>query len=206
MPFTDGNAERRNLTILSLSIIVFFLGDAELEGDRIGLPLINVVFTNHQVLIAIVWAMLAWFVFRHWQENHDDYVGKLNETIRAKAERSRHVKRVVKAAANKESSDAVEVEIHDLRRQPIGREWKASFTTRRPGEAINTDPKMKYFVFKGWKGRLSMTILKMSLSLTNGFIIGYWTPYVLCFFAVILGIDAWCTPNDLVGVPDQNKG
>jgi len=66
MPYSDSNPERRNLTVLSLAIIVYYLAGGEFLNNEVKLVIINAKFNNPSVLIAFVWVMLCWFLFRYF--------------------------------------------------------------------------------------------------------------------------------------------
>ncbi len=66
MSISDNNSERKNLTILSLAIILFYLGGGNVSGSGIRLQVVNVTFSNPEVLIYFVWGMLVWFCYRYW--------------------------------------------------------------------------------------------------------------------------------------------
>jgi hypothetical protein len=69
MALQDSNAERRNLTVLSVSIILYFLAGGALTSDIVRLQVINVEFQNPEVLKYFVWILLLWFGFRYWLLN-----------------------------------------------------------------------------------------------------------------------------------------
>ena len=73
MALYDSNSERRNLTVLSLSIIIFYLADGEFINDAIRLQIINVHFNNPAVLAYLVWIMLIWFLYRYWVTNQNSW-------------------------------------------------------------------------------------------------------------------------------------
>jgi len=78
MPINDSNNERRNLTVLSLSIIAFYVGEGELgQNGVLNLPLINISFHNGHFLGYLVWIVLFWFAFRYWIENKEDAKDKI---------------------------------------------------------------------------------------------------------------------------------
>lgn len=66
MPINDNNPERKNLIILSISIILFYLADGTIDGNVIRLPIINIKFNNPSALIYFIWTLLAWFLYRYW--------------------------------------------------------------------------------------------------------------------------------------------
>ena len=62
---SDGNPERRNLVLLSIAIIVFYIADGEIIDNTLKLQFINIQFNNFQILSTIVLVMLLWFLFRY---------------------------------------------------------------------------------------------------------------------------------------------
>lgn len=81
MPITDSVPERRNLVLLSLSIIVFYLAGGQLSDQVIRLQIVNVTFANPAVLAWGVWVLLFWFCYRYWLVLQDswraDYIREL---------------------------------------------------------------------------------------------------------------------------------
>ena len=66
MSYQDSNPERRNLVLLSLSIIVFYLAGGKLVSTDVRLQVVNVAFSKPEVLVAAVWCLLFWFCYRYW--------------------------------------------------------------------------------------------------------------------------------------------
>ncbi|MCF7519162.1 hypothetical protein [Pseudoalteromonas sp. L21] len=73
MALQDSNAERRNLTVLSVSIIIYFLADGALINDIVRLQIINVEFQQPEILAYFVWGLLIWFCFRYWLQNKSSW-------------------------------------------------------------------------------------------------------------------------------------
>ncbi len=69
MAIEDSNPERRNLTVLSSAIIIYYLGEGKIQENTLTLEIVNVVFSNTEMLTIIVWVMLGWFTFRYLIEN-----------------------------------------------------------------------------------------------------------------------------------------
>lgn len=67
MEISDSSPERRNLTVLSVLVILFYIGGARLTEQHLSLPMINVKFTQTWALVAALWVALIWFVVRYWQ-------------------------------------------------------------------------------------------------------------------------------------------
>ncbi len=66
MAINDSVPERRNLIILSISIIIFYLAGGQPSDHTIRLQMINVTFSNPDVLVYFVWVLLIWFCYRYW--------------------------------------------------------------------------------------------------------------------------------------------
>ncbi len=66
LAISDNNPERRNLVVLSISIILYFLGGGSITDENIRLQVINVTFSKPEVLVKFVWLLLFWFIYRYW--------------------------------------------------------------------------------------------------------------------------------------------
>jgi hypothetical protein len=69
VPISDNNPERRNLVVLSISIILYFLADGKITDDNVRLQVINVTFGEPEVLGKFVWVLLIWFIYKYWLNN-----------------------------------------------------------------------------------------------------------------------------------------
>ena len=67
MAVADNNPERRNLNVSSLCAIIYFLADGSFDDSKIKLPMVNISFSNPEVLCVVFWSMLFWFALRYWQ-------------------------------------------------------------------------------------------------------------------------------------------
>jgi hypothetical protein len=76
MAIEDSNPERRNLVVLSMAIIAFYVGGCEITDGVIELPLIKLKFTDPYHLAFLVWVMLFWFAFRYWVQ-HSAEIGRI---------------------------------------------------------------------------------------------------------------------------------
>jgi hypothetical protein len=66
MAIQDSNPERRNLLVLSLCFIVFFLGGGAFSKGEVRLQVITVTFSRPEILSLIIWLLLFWFLYRYW--------------------------------------------------------------------------------------------------------------------------------------------
>lgn len=74
MSIEDSNPERRNLMVLSTSIIVYYLAGGVIVDDQLTLELVNIKFAKGWVLQIFIWMMLLWFGFRYWIENRETLI------------------------------------------------------------------------------------------------------------------------------------
>ena len=58
---------RKNLSTVSFLVIVYFFIDASLITDKFKLSLLNVHVNKPENLIMVLWALMAWWVFRYFQ-------------------------------------------------------------------------------------------------------------------------------------------
>ena len=66
MQYSDHSPERRNLTIISLSAILYYWGGASFaNGGQISLPLVQLTFENIGTLAVIYWVAFAWFLYSY---------------------------------------------------------------------------------------------------------------------------------------------
>lgn len=66
MPIEDGSPERRNLVVMSMSIIAFYVGGGTVDGaEGLSLPLVTLHFQNPELLGCLAWIVLFWFAFRY---------------------------------------------------------------------------------------------------------------------------------------------
>lgn len=62
----DNSPERRNLLVLSISIIVFYMAEGRIPEGAIRLQMISVEFLKPEILEYFVWSFLLGFLFRYW--------------------------------------------------------------------------------------------------------------------------------------------
>ncbi|MES2674101.1 MAG: hypothetical protein V4660_07665 [Pseudomonadota bacterium] len=85
MPIEDSNPERRNLVVLSMAIIAFYVGGCEIPASgEIELPLVKLTFTDAYHLAWLVWITLAWFLFRYWITERHKIVEVINQEMHLK--------------------------------------------------------------------------------------------------------------------------
>jgi hypothetical protein len=81
----DTNPERRNLVVLSLAIIIFYLADGSVVGDDLRFLIANIKFNKPDVIAIFIWAALGWFFLRYWQVNRGKYLQEHMQEIKGLA-------------------------------------------------------------------------------------------------------------------------
>lgn len=81
MTVHDSSPERRNLNILSISVILFYLADGKVEGSSLTMNMMNVSFGNTDMLRYSVVVFLLWFLFRYWVVNKDKFISDFTEEL-----------------------------------------------------------------------------------------------------------------------------
>lgn len=77
----DVDPHRRNLMMLSIAFIAYFLSGAQMDADGLRLGMIGVDITRPWVIGVIAWLMLFWFAWQYWLHSHESAL----ETFRTKA-------------------------------------------------------------------------------------------------------------------------
>ncbi|WP_417521897.1 hypothetical protein [Marinobacter sp.] len=69
MPISDSSPERRNLVVVSVAFILFYLAEGSVSGNSLRLFFVNIEFNEPVVLAYGAWVFLFWFGLRFWQKN-----------------------------------------------------------------------------------------------------------------------------------------
>lgn len=70
----DSSPERRNLSVLSVSIILFHLAEGKVTNGKLTLNMLNIEFANTNILEFSIPIFLLWFLFRYWVVERDNMV------------------------------------------------------------------------------------------------------------------------------------
>lgn len=65
MEIHDSVAERRNLIVMSLAIIVYYWAGGSVVDQKLKLPMVNIEFSEPVVLFIFVWVLFIYFIFRY---------------------------------------------------------------------------------------------------------------------------------------------
>lgn len=81
MALQDSNPERRNLLLISLLFITFYLGGGAFPKNEIRLQVISVTFSNPEVLFHLVWGLFFWFLYRYWVVHKNSFREEIKNEI-----------------------------------------------------------------------------------------------------------------------------
>lgn len=194
MTIFEANPERRNLLVMSLSFIVYFLAGGKFEGGSVKLYVINVTFEHSIVLSFFAWFLLIWFAWRYWltfrneyrkisdtelQKNSNNFISRAYVSNKTGLEYKKiggFLRCIVSPHNHNELSiSVIENATYDENGQ---------LTNIRQGESQTV-------VFKGFFGwSTKFSIYLMTLLNEKGMSTIY-TPYILFILAVLLGLWRW---------------
>lgn len=85
MDIHDNNPERRNLILLSMSIVAFHIGKGGVSGDEgLTLPIAKLTFENPLGLAVLALVILSWFAFRYWIEHQNKIMNTVFWGVKAR--------------------------------------------------------------------------------------------------------------------------
>ena len=171
MPYSDSNPERRNLIVLSLGIIIFYLAEGQMIDDEVKFKLINIEFKDIDILVCFVWGMLFWFLFRYVVTNKNSH-GKLLADEQVLINMSYQF--VLKYA--KKSNATTNLKFSKIRIIYNNASWFMCNSRNTHGTALT-----------GMKGYLIRTFYMMKIIFKHRATTDYYVPYLLFLCAVFLG-------------------
>lgn len=182
MPIADSHAERRNLTVLSMAIIVYFLAGGELAADRLALPMVNLVLHDTRTLVILLWVMLGWFALRYWQEAKTDGRAAIRKALETHVYMNHPA---IRKLVRQQENLGKDPQISTFR--PRGEEWNIQYIVRKE-DGTSAHSGRKTAVLKGPKAKVAIFRATLRMSLTHGSVWSYWMPYVLAWMALLLGL------------------
>ncbi|MCZ4286381.1 hypothetical protein O4H29_16240 [Marinobacter salarius] len=187
MPVADAHAERRNLTVLSLSIIVYFLAGGVPTGN-ISLPMLSIKFTRSEILAIMVWAILVWFHFRYWQETRSVFQAKIRDRLAIFAKSHQPLRNYLKKSQGHGKDALVTVTVTEFKLERYGsdsqKRWIAATLIKNQDAQGG---KTVAYKFESFRDKVEIWKTLLSMSKIEGCTWAYWTPYILAGFAYILG-------------------
>lgn len=204
MPIADASPERRNLSVLSLAIIVYYVGGGYVADSSISLPMLNIGFTRPTALVVLLWGTLLWLHFRYWQEMHGSGMGRIREELAEVCKRHPIVVQFLAQRIEALPSEANGFHVKDFRIDSNG--WRAKYAPYKGGEpdskgsvAAKQDLSAKWVTIQG-DGAVSVKVrVTLSALRTEGSLWAYWAPHLLVLAAYSLGL------ADLLGLIEPNR-
>lgn len=193
MAIEDSNPERRNLVVLSMAIIAFYVGGCEIPPTgEIELPLIKLKFTDAYHLAWLVWIMLCWFLFRYWVAHHHMIEDLINQELHEKRYGlslfTRTIKWRLKIPPNVSAGNVHFVRYahgntsHLCLVDPIDPDDPQEYDESDRRHAIQPS------VRDGFRLRLILLVACVKLFFTYPSLTAYYIPYILALTAIALGL------------------
>jgi len=82
MQLSDTNPHRRNLSVMSIFFLIYYLGGA--APDNVGsikLSMFSVTLQRPEVLGVLAWFLLLWLAYRYLQDSHEIMAKWLEEAV-----------------------------------------------------------------------------------------------------------------------------
>ncbi|MDM8566646.1 hypothetical protein QUF74_13470 [Candidatus Halobeggiatoa sp. HSG11] len=174
----SSSPERRNLIVLSLAIIIYYLAGGNLVNGDIKLYFVNITFARPEVISTFVWIMLCWFCLRFGQMNRGKYTKKHYEEMST-----------LSYLLNKHVSKQLSISYNE------GVMLNMQYT--HEGWCIIVLNDIKY-QFTGIKGFFVLLPLRIWCVLTKPAFTLYIFPYILFFFAIVVAYLNWVDSLNLV--------
>jgi hypothetical protein len=188
MPVHDSNPERRNLTVLSLCIILFYIGGGEFNDRSIKLQVVNVDFSRPEVLACFAWGLLGWFCFRYWQVHQGEWKEKFGlEVTKGGIDCTSFFRNYLnkKIKASYDSSFTGFENLYKVELATTGINNTLYFKCFLKNEA--NQKKERSFIISSNPDRFIFFRYAIRMSVRCSSVPGYFVPYLLFFTAFFLG-------------------
>lgn len=201
----DKSHEARNLIVVSLGIILFFLSDAKMVNDSIKIGIINIELQRVWVVATFVWLILFWFLFRFWQANKHGLEKVFNEILsKTGSEYEKHhaIESFRLLLEKKHSLNIRKVESL-LYQENLGWFLKVFIENPTDEDSFNTKGFELHNIVKGGSRKVNeyklvlsgnpdckkfKKTIKRAMLLRETEPLGIIVPYLLCFTAIVLGV------------------
>ncbi|MDM5264510.1 hypothetical protein PF327_09910 [Sulfurovum sp. XTW-4] len=162
MTIHDSSPERRNLTILSTSVILFYLAEGKVIGGQLKINMLNVEFAKSEILFSSIFIFLLWFLFRYWLVERD-------------------------AAAEAFRKEVSKINLANIYKNIVDKKYNNNhaFYLYRSGEPYSLDPNNNAKI-KGAKGAFFRAYIYVWMFLSRPTLSGYYIPYLLAYVALFL--------------------
>lgn len=178
----DGVAERRNLVVMSLAIMVYYWAGGEILVDEARLLLVSVKFHNPTVLFIFVWVLFIYFIFRYrvTSKVFDDGTVRHNMSreLSAFPIRKKHYQYLAEAHNASRDNRIPTLEFRVCFLKYLSNKIVFTGTLKSNGSIWDTP-------VKGFHSRRIVfeTLVRGYVNLAN--VNAYYTPYMLAFVALV---------------------
>ena len=191
MAVADNNPERRNLNISSLCIIIFYLAEGSFVDSKIKLPMVNISFSNPEMLCLIFWGIFFWFALRYWQAHKGLITQTYLEEIKIRTSSSASIS-YIKSKTEKEYREVGGFVPREISRSSGRLCFKIGDVKggnkNEDGVLVNfSTSKFELIPINGAKGYLFHLISFVTLAFLKPGFGNFVVPYLLFLFACILG-------------------
>ena len=194
MAIQDKDAERRNLVITSLSFILFYLAGGHITESTLKLQIINISFTNTDVLVIAAWLMIIWFALRYWQ-THKNLVSQEIVNDVSSLRENKALINFIKKTTNKEYRVNNGFDITSI--QKNHGIWSVTYAKvtntkhNKKGKLITQSHSHAETVeLENIKGKILIIRLYLEAIITKPGFTSFAVPYLLFYTAVFLSINA----------------
>ncbi|NOI00904.1 hypothetical protein F0241_07245 [Vibrio kanaloae] len=196
MAIQDSNAERRNLIMISMSLIVFFYSGGTFTDETIRLQVVNVHFSRPLVLVVIVWAVFFWSLYRYWLIHNGEFSSKFMAEIR----QMKHDKVIMKYIERKQGIKFIEYPQTDgyvidtivfetgvlVPELSMARNVQWSNDRSLQSYSFNKDLGFDRFIrFNSARGLLAQVLLLLKCAFSKKSFSEYLAPYLLALLAIL---------------------
>ncbi|QTH71662.1 hypothetical protein [Pseudoalteromonas xiamenensis] len=184
MAFHDSSPERRNLSVLSLSIIIFYLAEGRLTDSIVRLQVVNVKFERPEVLCFFLWGVLVWFLFRYWVIHQGSWKKEFYEELNFAPKFVYYRYLTKKFGLGDDFTRAYYSDRHYVRIISISGS-KPRFTHINKSENNNQLQESKEI--DSFADKCILFVVAICLFFKKPSLSGYFVPYLLFLWAIILG-------------------
>ncbi|MDF4588264.1 hypothetical protein P3544_23235 [Vibrio parahaemolyticus] len=196
MAIQDSNAERRNLIMISMSLIVFFYSGGTFTDETIRLQVVNVHFSRPLVLAIIVWTVFFWSLYRYWLIHNGEFSSKFMAEIR----QMRNDNVIVKYIGKKQGIKFIEYPQSDgyvidtivfengVLVPEVAMARNVSWSNDRSLQSYSFDKNLdfdRFTRFNSAKGLSAQTLLLIKCAFSKKSFSEYLAPYLLALLAIL---------------------
>ncbi|EPE6127649.1 hypothetical protein HYO25_22160 [Vibrio parahaemolyticus] len=196
MAIQDSNAERRNLIMISMSLIVFFYSGGTFTDETIRLQVVNVHFSRPLVLAIIVWTVFFWSLYRYWLIHNGEFSSKFMAEIR----QMRNDNVIVKYIGKKQGIKFIEYPQSDgyvidtivfengVLVPEVAMARNVSWSNDRSLQSYSFDKNLdfdRFTRFNSARGLSAQTLLLIKCAFSKKSFSEYLAPYLLALLAIL---------------------